>query len=298
MSGYADGSLIPLASPAGQTLLAAATAAGTCTYERLTPYWAPQSGRRRCGARSAAVVLNALAATLAFSEDAWFGGGGGNADSDGGGNVAGEVVIDGGGGGGDGAGGGGDKPPRPLRPAAADVAAAAAASVGLTAAAVDAAGMTLAQLGALLIAVAAATGGGVARPAGVRPPARPLSPACSNGCWPFSSPLFVTVTPAQSPGDDDDGWADWPATLRTAACDADAVLINYCMRTAGQGDHLGGHVAPLGGWEPASDRLLLLDVWPETGPCWVTTAVLAAAAATVDGRSGRMRGMVELRLGR
>ncbi|KAK1870444.1 hypothetical protein I4F81_012903 [Pyropia yezoensis] len=98
--------------------------------------------------------------------------------------------------------------------------------------------------------------------------------------------------------DEDDGeWAAWPATLRTAVCDTDAVVVNYCMRAAGQGDDLGGHVAPVGGWEPASDRLLLLDVWPETGPCWVTTPALAAAAATVDVRSGRVRRMVELRLG-
>lgn len=327
MSGYTNGSIIPLASPAGQALLTAATAAGTCTYGRLAPVWASQTGRRRCALRSAAVVLNALAGVAAFSEDAWFSGGGGGEDegnghggSDGGGGggggnsgASGGGVGDGGGdgsgtagsgggGGGSGDEGGGSVPPRP---AAAAMAAAAAASVGLSADAVDAAGMTLAQLGALLTAVAAAAGGGAARPAGAPPPSPTPPPTSRGGCWPFPAPLSVTVTPARAAAvagddrdDEDDGeWAAWPATLRTAVCDTDAVVVNYCMRAAGQGDDLGGHVAPVGGWEPASDRLLLLDVWPETGPCWVTTPALAAAAATVDVRSGRVRRMVELRLG-
>jgi len=290
MSGYTDGTLIPLATPDGQALLAAATDAGTCTYSRLAPYWAPQVHRRRCGLRSAAVVLNTLAEAEVFAEDGWFdaaavagntgGAAAGNATNDGVGMSGTDSDA-------------GEPPPPPLPPPSPPppsppvrpplpLAVAAAATAGVTAEAVDAQGMTLAQLGALLSATITTVG----IPPPPPPPRGPRSP--------FPAPLTVTVTYADA---DTDGWGGWPAALRNAACDAAALLVNYEMRVAGQGDALGGHISPVAAWHPPTDRLLIMDVWPATGPVWVPTGVLAAAAATADKGSGRSRGCVALTLG-
>jgi len=287
MSGYTDGTLIPLATPDGQALLAAATDAGTCTYSRLAPYWAPQVHRRRCGLRSAAVVLNTLAGAEVFAEDGWFDAAAGNAGNGGVGMP-----------GTDSGSGGGGPPPPPLPPPSPPppsppppsppvrsplhLAVAAATTAGVTGEAVDARGMTLAQLGALLSATIP--------PAGIPPPPPPPPGPRS----PFPDSLTVTVTYADA---DTDGWGGWPAALRNAACDAAALLVNYEMRAAGQGDALGGHISPVAAWHPPTDRLLVMDVWPATGPVWVPTGVLAAAAATVDKGSGRSRGCVALTLG-
>lgn len=71
------------------------------------------------------------------------------------------------------------------------------------------------------------------------------------------------------------------------------MLVNYSRAGLGQGD--GGHISPLGAYDAGSDRVLVLDVaayrWP---PVWVELDRLFAAMNTVDGESGRTRGIVEV----
>ncbi len=81
--------------------------------------------------------------------------------------------------------------------------------------------------------------------------------------------------------------------LTTAwAAGASAVLVNYLRSRLGQ--QTGGHISPLGAYDAAADRFLILDVsrykYP---PVWVTTADLYAAMNTPDADSGgRSRGYV------
>lgn len=70
------------------------------------------------------------------------------------------------------------------------------------------------------------------------------------------------------------------------------VLVNYLRSRLGQ--QTGGHISPLGAYDDAADRFLILDVsrykYP---PVWVTTADLYAAMNTPDADSGgRSRGYV------
>ncbi|AHI63319.1 glutathione gamma-glutamylcysteinyltransferase [Burkholderia thailandensis] len=70
------------------------------------------------------------------------------------------------------------------------------------------------------------------------------------------------------------------------------VLVNYLRSRLGQ--QTGGHISPLGAYDAAADRFLILDVsrykYP---PVWVTTADLYAAMNTPDADSGgRSRGYV------
>ncbi|MBK1719719.1 phytochelatin synthase family protein [Thiocystis violacea] len=55
-----------------------------------------------------------------------------------------------------------------------------------------------------------------------------------------------------------------------------------------------GHFSPIGGYDPASDRVLLLDVTPGFGRPLVPTALLAAAMRTRDPASGRPRGLIQI----
>ena len=73
---------------------------------------------------------------------------------------------------------------------------------------------------------------------------------------------------------------------RAPAC---MTLINYHMSTAGQRPY-GGHVSPLGAYHAASKRFLVLDVWPHTGPAWLSADYLWAAMAATDAESGLSRG--------
>lgn len=72
-----------------------------------------------------------------------------------------------------------------------------------------------------------------------------------------------------------------------------AVLVNYHMSTAGQRP-FGGHFSPLAAFHAPSGRFLVLDVWPDTGPCWIHGAFLWAAMASTDPDSGRSRGWIEM----
>lgn len=89
---------------------------------------------------------------------------------------------------------------------------------------------------------------------------------------------------------------DFRAALdRNLADPADALLVNYHRRGLGQLG--GGHISPIGARDPASDRVLILDVstlrYP---PVWVDTAALFQAMGGVDPGSGLSRGWVELSL--
>jgi hypothetical protein len=72
------------------------------------------------------------------------------------------------------------------------------------------------------------------------------------------------------------------------------VLVNYDRRALGQQG--AGHISPLGAYDPASDRLLVLDVAAHRyPPTWVGLGALWAAMATIDGDSGKMRGYLLVR---
>ena len=60
------------------------------------------------------------------------------------------------------------------------------------------------------------------------------------------------------------------------------IVVNYDMSVLGQLEGLSGHLSPLAGYCSASDRILLMDVWWETRPCWVRLADLWEAMDTVD----------------
>lgn len=55
-----------------------------------------------------------------------------------------------------------------------------------------------------------------------------------------------------------------------------------------------GHFSPIGGYAPASDRVLLLDVTPGFGPQLVPPPLLATAMRTQDPTSGRSRGLIQI----
>jgi glutathione gamma-glutamylcysteinyltransferase len=82
-----------------------------------------------------------------------------------------------------------------------------------------------------------------------------------------------------------------------AACAAPAgvaMVVAYSRGALGQtGD---GHFSPIGAWEPASDRALVLDVarfkYP---PHWVSVGALYEATRSPDPATGRPRGWVVLR---
>ncbi|EGV28630.1 Phytochelatin synthase [Thiorhodococcus drewsii AZ1] len=58
-----------------------------------------------------------------------------------------------------------------------------------------------------------------------------------------------------------------------------------------------GHFSPIGGYEPASDRVLLLDVTPGFGVQLVPVGLLYAAMHTQDPVSGRLRGLIQIDAG-
>jgi len=68
-----------------------------------------------------------------------------------------------------------------------------------------------------------------------------------------------------------------------------AIIVNYDMDTLGQGV-VCGHHSPLAGYHAHTDRFLLMDVWPDTSPCWATVTSLYAAMNTVDSDTGKTRG--------
>jgi len=74
----------------------------------------------------------------------------------------------------------------------------------------------------------------------------------------------------------------------------DFLLVNYQRAALGQGET--GHISPLAGYSPATDRLLILDVAAyKYPPVWVESEALWNAMNTVDNASGRTRGFVVVR---
>lgn len=86
------------------------------------------------------------------------------------------------------------------------------------------------------------------------------------------------------------------AQLRDAAGSAlaPALVVSYHRGALGQTGE--GHFSPIGGYDPASDHALVLDVarfkYP---PHWVPVPLLHAAMLPIDGSTGRPRGWVALR---
>ena len=72
---------------------------------------------------------------------------------------------------------------------------------------------------------------------------------------------------------------------------SDRLVANYDRKLLGQKG--GGHISPLGAYEPRQDRVLILDVARYRYPAvWVTTADLWRSIRTVDSSSGVSRGVV------
>ena len=53
-------------------------------------------------------------------------------------------------------------------------------------------------------------------------------------------------------------------------------------------------MSPLAAYHAPSRRFLVLDVWPDTGPCWLGGARLWAALVSTDAESGNSRGWLEV----
>lgn len=79
---------------------------------------------------------------------------------------------------------------------------------------------------------------------------------------------------------------------------ADVVAVNF-LQSACTDDAPAGHIAPVGAYDEAGRRVLILDPdreWYE--PYWVADETLLAAMATVDPLTGRPRGLVWARRGK
>lgn len=94
----------------------------------------------------------------------------------------------------------------------------------------------------------------------------------------------------------DRGEADFRAAVLVATRSSldPALVVAYDRSTVGQTG--AGHFSPVGGYDPASDHVLVLDVarfkYP---PHWIPLPILHAAMGTVDRTTGRSRGWAALR---
>jgi len=81
---------------------------------------------------------------------------------------------------------------------------------------------------------------------------------------------------------------------RNGSTPGDYLVLNYHREALGQQG--GGHFSPVGAYDAASDRLLILDVatfrYP---PVWARVADVYAAMNTVDSESGTTRGWIEVK---
>jgi hypothetical protein len=79
--------------------------------------------------------------------------------------------------------------------------------------------------------------------------------------------------------------------IRNLESPGDYLLVNYRRAELGQGR--AGHISPLGAYDAATDRFLVLDVttykWP---PVWVEARALFAAMDTIDSEVELTRGWV------
>jgi hypothetical protein len=106
------------------------------------------------------------------------------------------------------------------------------------------------------------------------------------------------VTPVPLSGSGAEGIAGFRAALAGGEASAGRFFIaNYYMAAAiGEGDY--GHFSPLGAYDAASDRVLVLDVYRvEFEPYWLPVERLFAAMAIANRRDGGSRGYLDIRLG-
>lgn len=69
------------------------------------------------------------------------------------------------------------------------------------------------------------------------------------------------------------------------------VVINYKQDVLGQGVPYG-HISPLAGYHASTDRLLILDTWPETEECWAKVDDIFISMNTTDHVCGKTRGYI------
>ena len=75
----------------------------------------------------------------------------------------------------------------------------------------------------------------------------------------------------------------------------DFMIVNYRREVLGQ--NRGGHFSPLAAWHEGSDRFLVLDTADyKYPPVWVPAATLYEAMSDVDLASGRSRGYIAVSL--
>lgn len=86
------------------------------------------------------------------------------------------------------------------------------------------------------------------------------------------------------------------AVRRNESTPGDFLVVNF-LRT-GLGQQGGGHFSPVGAYDAASDRVLILDVavlrYP---PVWAPLVDLFTSMDTVDSQAGLTRGWIEVRQG-
>jgi len=105
----------------------------------------------------------------------------------------------------------------------------------------------------------------------------------------------VEAVPLMEP--DPETLARFRAVLRAGEAGAGRfVVANYYMAAAiGAGDY--GHFSPLGAYDAAGDRVLVLDVYRvEYEPYWLPVERLFAAMAIANRRDGEPRGYLDIRL--
>lgn len=89
--------------------------------------------------------------------------------------------------------------------------------------------------------------------------------------------------------------SDFRTVLTTLSTPGRRLIANF-DRAPIHGVSLG-HFSPLAGYDPASDRVLLLDVTPGYGVQLIPVALLHAAMQTRDPVSGRPRGLIQIDTG-
>jgi len=93
----------------------------------------------------------------------------------------------------------------------------------------------------------------------------------------------------------DEGLAAFTAAVRrNLTTPGDYMIVNWRRDVIGEAGQIG-HLSPISAFDPASERVLILDVaayvYPKT---WVPITTLFAAMDTVDGDGGKKRGWVEV----
>jgi hypothetical protein len=109
------------------------------------------------------------------------------------------------------------------------------------------------------------------------------------------APVQVEAVPLVGQGGE--ALARFRAVMRAAeAGHGQFIIANYYMATViGRGDY--GHFSPIGAYDAACDRVLILDVYRvEFEPYWVPAERLFAGMATISGADGEPRGYLTIRL--